>query len=469
MNSLRMAIADEWRLLHRQGIAWPALVLLLGLMALAAWSGRAVIAQQRAAGESLVTDLAAVREALTEQAARGAATARSVGAIGFSVLGAPAVLPPAPLAALAIGQSDLLPGYRIVSARGLHQFVATPAVDNSLRLSIASFDMAFVIVWLLPLIVIAATFDLVSGDRERGVLALVVAQGVRIEAHVRSKCLARAAVVIGPLLAAIVVAAALGGAPLASAQTWSLLVGWLAIAAVYAAFWFALGLFVNASARSSDENAARLAGAWLAFVVVIPAATNVAATTLFPAPSRVGLTTELREATEAADRAAAAERDQYFFDHPEMQGAEMDRTEYYRSVARSESNIAAAMQPLIANFRTQAAAQRRIVDWLQYLSPGTAAYQSLTRLAGSDGTRHAEFQRQLEQFHAGWSLFFTTRLEQRRELTAADYARLPEFTFREPSMRQVLAPLVAPTAVLGFGAILLFGLANYRLRSIAVN
>jgi ABC-2 type transport system permease protein len=468
MIALGRAMTDEWRLLHRHGIAWPALALLLVLLSLAAGNGHALVTQQKAAGESLVADFATLRAALAPQAERGVAAASSPGAAGFSVLAAPAVLPPTSLAALAIGQSDLLPSRRLVTARGAHQFAAVPAVDNALRLSIASFDMAFVIVWMLPLLIIAATFDLASGDRERGVLALVAAQGVRIEAYLRAKCLARAAIVIVPLLVGIVVTAALTGVTLATAATWASLGVWMGAAAAYALFWFALGLFVNASARSSDENAVWLAGAWLAFVVVIPAATNLAATTVFAAPSRVELTTELREATEAADRAAAAERDRYFFDHPDLQGAEMDRTAYFQSVARSEASVAAAMQPLLANFRAQAAAQRRAVDWLQYLSPGTLTYQSLTRLAGSDGARHGEYQVQIEQFHQRWSAFFTSRLERGEVLSSADYAALPQFAFREPPLRHVLAPLVAPLVTLCLAAACLFGLANNRLRTIAV-
>ena len=73
-------------------------------------------------------------------------------------------------------------------------------------------------------------------------------------------------------------------------------------------FWFlaliGLSLWLNAGPGSSERNAMVLVGSWLAFVILAPALTNLAATTVFAAPSRVHLTTELREATDAADKEA---------------------------------------------------------------------------------------------------------------------------------------------------------------------
>ncbi|MCS6947550.1 MAG: DUF3526 domain-containing protein, partial [Steroidobacteraceae bacterium] len=399
---------------------------------------------------------------------RGVAAAASPGEVGYALLVEPAVLPPAPLGALAIGQGDLLANIYTLNARGAHQFVMQPALDNSLRLALGNFDLAFVVVWLLPLIVIALTFNVVCGERERGVLALAVACGAALQRFVLGKIAARAVVIQAAVWIALLAAGFVAARPLQNFDgiiAWFL---WSAIAALYAAFWTALGLWVNASERGSDINAALLVGCWLLTVIVAPTVTNLAATTLFPAPSRVELTTALREATESADRLAAAQRDRYFFDHPELQGKDSDKALFYRTVAAAEANIEAAMQPLLAQFAQQAQRQRRLVAGLQYLSPGTLAYETLTALSGSNGVRHAHFRAQVFEFHRAWVAWFRARLDAGQRLTPADYDRLPRFSFSDLPLAAQLRQLVLPAVVLAALTVALFWSALRRLRRLTV-
>jgi ABC-2 type transport system permease protein len=142
----------------------------------------------------------------------------------------------------------------------------------------------------------------------------------------------------------------------------------------------------------------------------------------------------------------------------------MDRTAYFQSVARSEASISKAMAPLLERFEVQARRQQRLVEVLQYLSPGTLTWQSLTALAGSDGARHREFRAQAVAFHGDWSGFFASRLMREASLAPADYAALPRFRFAEPATGAVLARLALPLAVLALLVALLAWLALRRLR-----
>ncbi|NIP70532.1 MAG: hypothetical protein GTO04_15525, partial [Planctomycetales bacterium] len=82
-------------------------------------------------------------------------------------------------------------------------------------------------------------------------------------------------------------------------------------------FWFALALLINSWNWPSVTNGVVLANLWLVFVVVLPAFINIGATLLYPPPSRVELTTELRQASKEVEEEAAEAREQYYFDHPE--------------------------------------------------------------------------------------------------------------------------------------------------------
>ena len=456
-------VFEEWRILRRHGIAIPALVGLTLLLLGAALNGRAVVGMHAVAMAALQSEAATTRSAMAAQAGRGVKTAMEPGAMGFSVLDAPAILPAAALGVLATGQVDLLPSHYAVTARAEHTFMSSTELDNPLRLAIGSFDVAFVIVWLLPLVVIALCFDLVSGDRERGVLALAAAAGVRLGPFIFGKCAARAAILLVALTIALILAGLAAGIGWGASNAPGLYALWIAASTLYALFWFAICMFVNSVPRTSDSNAGILAAMWLLFVVVSPALTNLAATTVFPAPSRVALTTELREATEIADRESAKARDRYFFDHPDMQSSAMDTGAYYRSVAQSETQVSRAMRPLLEAFDTQAQRQQTIVNALQYLSPGTLIYQVLTALAGSDGQRHREFRSQVRVFHSRWSGFFVERLAIGSALTGSDYQQLPQFRFGEPVTRQVIDRTAAPLLLLLFLTVLLGWWAVRRL------
>jgi ABC-2 type transport system permease protein len=459
--------AEEMRLLRREGVAPWVLGGLLMLLVAAALNGRALLAAQDAASAELETELATLIEALAAQAGRGVPAAQDPGSVGFSVLTRPVALPQATLAPLAIGQGDLLPARYELTARGAHHFLARIELDSPLRLSVGNFDAAFVIVWLLPLLAIGLSYGIVSAERERGVLALAVAAGASPMRFVLGKWWSRVTLVVACVWLATLLAAAAGGA-LTRPGAWALLAFWALASTLYVLFWFALALWFNAGPGGSERNAMALIGAWLVLVILAPATTNLAATTVFAAPSRVNLTTELREASEAADQEAAAARDQYFFDHPEMQGGEMNNRAYFASVARSEARVAREMLPLLQAFDSQALRQQRLVALLQYLSPGTLTYQALTTLAGSDGSRHRRFRAQVLQFHEQWSRFFVARLDEDRDMTADDYALLPQFAFAEPpaaeGLRQVLLPLLALAAA---AAALYLG-ALRRLRRLAV-
>ncbi len=465
---MRGMLTEEFRLLRREGVALWAMLALVVLVVLAALNGRALMSLETTVGKAAVAEAMETRAALSQQAARGVASAREPGAVGYSVLAAPVLLPSAPLSALAIGQTDLLPGRYLVTARGAHSFLGFSAIDNPLRLALGNFDVAFVMVWLLPLVVIALTFNLVSGERERGVLAIAAASGSDLPSFIAIKCAVRALTLLAAVWAALFLAASVGGAAAASGPDWVLWLVWGVTATIYGAFWFALAVWVNTRGLASDINASVMTGAWLLFVVLAPALTNLAATTVFAAPSRVALTTELREATEAADKRAAGDRDKYFFDHPDMRGQDMDMTAYYRSVARSEREISDAMLPLLAGFDTQALRQQQLVGRLQYLSPGTLTYQVLTSLAGSDGARHRQLRQDALQFHARWRDFFDSRLNASMLLTADDYQRMPKFVFREPSLSVVLQRNLAPLAALTLlaGGLLVWALRALRRTSI---
>jgi len=122
------------------------------------------------------------------------------------VLGGPsgshtAVLAPGPLTALAIGQSDLLPYYHDVNIyTNESSFHQNGEVENPLNLMVGRFDLAFAVVYLLPLLILALSFNVLSEEREQGTLALTLSQPVAARSVATLKLAFRALVVAGIVL-----------------------------------------------------------------------------------------------------------------------------------------------------------------------------------------------------------------------------------------------------------------------------
>ena len=105
-----------------------------------------------------------------------------------------AVLPPAPLAPIAVGQRDLQPqAIRLTTEDHLSSDKENEtAMSGPTRLMTGAFDLGFLFVVLFPLVVIALSYELLSGERERGTLAMLLSQPVSQRALVLGKAGARA-------------------------------------------------------------------------------------------------------------------------------------------------------------------------------------------------------------------------------------------------------------------------------------
>jgi ABC-2 type transport system permease protein len=368
-----------------------------------------------------------------------------------------AVLPPAPLATFAVGQSDLYPYYTRVSTRSKQTFIVNDEIENPVNLLAGRFDLAFVVIYVLPLLILALSYNLVSGEREQGTLDLVLSQPVDARRVIAAKLLARVGVVLGVTLVVLLLGTLLGGAALGAEGVLPRLALWALVVGLYALFWFGAALAVSAMGRSSATNAVVLLGVWLAVVVIVPSLYNMTVTSLRPSPSRVELTTELRAATDEANEQGAVLLQKFYLDHPEMMAggaADMDNFAA-RSVAVQEA-VEQAMAPAVAAFDQRLMEQQALADRFRFVSPALVLQAALFDLAGTSVHRYRAYSEAVDAFHASWRAWFFPRVFAKETLTPADYDALPAFTFREEPAGAVaarvapgIAGLLLPTVLLG--------------------
>jgi len=465
----KIIFRQELHVLSSNRTWWGILGLLILLTVLAALNGNARFEQMSATAAKLNQDEITTQNALKATVGRYDAnpvgdppTVASPGNVGLSILGHYTVLSHDALAPLSVGQSDVQPFYYRVTAHPSHTFLSASEIHNPLTQMTGSFDVAFVMIFVLPILIIAICFDLMSREKEGGMLGLIAAQGVSLRTLILAKVVVRAGILILVLLALVVLAAALVGADFSQPSTLITVALWFAVVVGYAAFWFALAFLVNAMNWPSVTNGVVLANLWLLFVVVLPSIVNVVASTLYPATSRVHLTTEMREATEEADKAAAESREAYLFDHPDLAGATGSLDSFYIQILATDAAVEKVVTPIMAQFSSQATKREGVVSLLQYTSPAIAAQQAMNALVGTGNAHFEDFVSQVLRFHENWRGFFVGKIVKSQRMTASDFDAIPIFTYTAPNPAAARDATVGPLVFLGISIIVLLGWAVRR-------
>lgn len=380
-----------------------------------------------------------------------------------------ALLPYLALAPLALGQSDMQPNYYRVSYRSKASFMDDSELESPWHLLSGPFDPAFVLVYLLPLAILALSWNLLSSEREQGTLKLLLSQPLTALTLVLGKVALRAAAVIGTAL--VVLAAVLMSArpELRTLQGLGVLGAAMGIVALYSLFWFALAAAVNALGRSSAFNALLLVAAWVLLVLVLPVLLNLAVQAASPAPSRIELATQTRLITIqglnrynrllSADYRYVAEPDVLLPKDGKIEVAPRRRAHYL--IGRDTDR---EIEALLARFDAQLAGQQALVDRWSWLSPAIVANEAFATLAGNGSGRYLHFKQSVARFHGQWKAFFEPRLLAGTAISEDDLQRLPRFAWAEPDAATRVSGLWRGALQLLLPALMLAALAGLWLR-----
>ncbi len=285
MSTWKTVYTLEWKILKHDRAALGVLLLFAVFLSAAAWvggnhanqlSGSLERSQQdeKKRFDSLGTELEALTNSNKQRSAQDPRNTVWMGQEGAARL---AVLPPMPLALIAVGQRDLHPqAVQVTSAVNLirERETETPMAGPT-RLQTGAFDPGFLFVVLFPLVIIALSYELLSAERERGTLAMLLSQPVSQGSLVLGKALARLSALCGLTLFFAGIGLLVGGADFSAAGVGLHLLLYACLLVAWATFWFALAVFVNSGGWGSARNALVLVGAWLVLVIVLPGLINV--------------------------------------------------------------------------------------------------------------------------------------------------------------------------------------------------
>lgn len=334
-----------------------------------------------------------------------------------------------PMAFTATGQSDLFTHFVKPTVSGDDVAMNFTEMTSPVQLLFGSFDLAFVIVYLLPLLVIAFSYDVLSKEKENGTLKLLASQPIRLSQWVfqklglRSFCFMVLTIVF--LVLSIVIFGDVQG------MSFSGFSSLLMVILAYTLFWFALAFLINILGYSSAKNAVLMVSLWGVFVLLIPSVLGQLGDSLYPMPSRTVMINEIRELKTEVAKKQDEILDNYLRDHPEyaINDPSQSRSFYHRYMA-SQNLIKTKLEPLVATYDEQHIKQLSFLGRLKWLSPAVLTQESLNKLAGTSAWDYEHYKSQVLEFANTWRGHLVPFLYNNQNFTRADYAALPHFEFK---------------------------------------
>lgn len=367
-----------------------------------------------------------------------------------------AAMPPAPLAVIATGQSDLYTHATTTALYGESYLLSFTELTNPVQLLFGNFDLAFVCLYLLPLLVLAFTYNLLSSEKEQGSLRLTLAQPVSLYQWLFAKMMVRYIIMIAVVWISILVALAIAQPSILSHA--SDVVKLLLLITVYVFFWFLMALVINAFGKSSGTNAVAMISVWVVLVLLVPAVIGQLANSLYPIPSRINMINEMRVAQAEAEKEADKILESYYRDHPELarpDTAVKNQYDFYLKYFASQDKVRNAIRPVIDQYQSRLKQQQEWISTLRFLSPTLVVQNSMNDLAGTSTQHYNAYRAQVITFSESWRNYFLPRMFRNESMRKEDFASLPSFEY---DYDQVTSPYAADLSsllafVLGLGAL----------------
>ncbi len=338
-----------------------------------------------------------------------------------------AAMPPDELAIIATGQSDIYSHYVQPKLYGESFELNYTELSNPVQLMFGSFDLSFVLIYLLPLIVIAFSYNIMSEEREQGILQVIASHPISVYRWLLEKSLTRyflLTIILSILLLGIM---GIAGVPLFT--NFGKTLTFILLSLGYVLFWFILACLVNLRGQSSANNAVWLIAFWIFLVLLVPSSVNQMANSLYPVPSRARLINELRVVNAIAEEKADELLESFLRDHPELAGFEGGSTGWKEYFA-TQDLIKREIQPVLNEYEGKLDKQQEWVSRLRFASPALLLQNAFNELSGTSTKHYEDYRTQVNEFSLVWRNFFLPKIFRGESFTKAMMAELPEFKYQ---------------------------------------
>jgi len=333
---------------------------------------------------------------------------------------------PSEWAAFSVGQRDVNPytlKVRMLAVEG--QLYDTELTNPNTLLS-GNLDLSFVFIFLFPLLIISLTFNILSGEQESGVWALVASQPVSPDRVLFLKFLVRFVALFLLIALLLIAAIILLNLPVDNNL---FLIGGLLLA--YLIFWFLVVYLLVSLKQPSNFNAVSLLSIWLFLMVLVPALANVLIIRFIPIPEALETTVIQREAYhEKWDMPKSTVMGPFYARYPQYEKYPIpeDRFSYgwyFAMMFAADSEAAGSAKGLFEKLEQRQEVSRKI----GYFVPNLFLQNALNKIAKTDLSTHIAYLKSVKAFHREISEFFYPHIFEMDLPEDINWDDLPEFHF----------------------------------------
>ncbi|SJZ93641.1 ABC transporter permease subunit [Sediminibacterium ginsengisoli] len=440
MSLRRIVFAHEWRQLLRQRWLPGALLIFLLAGLLSIGTGYRDIRIRNIQVDSIrqtsLRDFQSVASKLadtsTEQAKKDAASAGMAVMVNFR-LPQTAIKVPEPLGPLALGIADIQPWHYVVKYVKDYQPKEDVPVNNPMSLLAGGFDLAFVIVFILPLLVSVFCFSVFSAEKDAGTLPMLIVQAGDMHRIIRLKFIFRflllASCVLVLDVSAFVIIIPVSGFSLKAALTWTL------VSLLYLLFWTGIAYLLVSFKRNAAVTGLYLVGAWLLLLILIPSAFNTYVQSRYPVPMRDEIASYRREQGEkiwaTSPRVLSDSFNRIYPEYLSSANPAKDTLKLStRYVAGYYALLSARMERKMLPLQQLIDQRNHRFGELSRWNPALSTQKLFSSLAGNDLGSYTQFKQQVNMYQAQWqSALYAFHIPDIR-LSLADLNKLPEFTYQ---------------------------------------
>lgn len=360
----------------------------------------------------------------------------------------PAILPPTALGDFAAGHADLQPLSAELSLwRNLSELFGRYQFDNPQYLLIGAFDVALVVVALMPLLMIAVSFDVLARERQRGTLAMALCAPVTLARFVWSKLLFRN-LLLWLLAVCSMVVLAVVGADGNGGDRFPRFLAWLCVSFCYGAFWLGLIALVLSRAETATHAVTVMIALWFVLTLAIPGLVSTTSEAVYPTPSRLALLSKVRQVEAETNRELAELTDQFLTDHPELTVGDEGMPSFYRASYLANDAAREVAAPIIQSFDGARRGRERALSWAQYFSPAIVGQRLFHQLAGVDLQRYHQFQVQARTALFALGETVGPAVVSRNRLSFDEFRQIEPFAFADRSVGDIARSAIMPLGYL---------------------
>ena len=335
-----------------------------------------------------------------------------------------AVHRPAGLAPLCIGQRDLFPLYYLLTAQSYYVQTLKGDIYNPFKLKAGNFDLAFVIVYLMPLLLSALCFDVLSSELRSGTDRLLMIASGNLRQLLLYRLLFRSGLVIGATFL-LCLAGFLSGGQIKVFQG----VGWILVTVIYALLWTGINFWVNSFKKDGNFNAIAVLTTWVSIMIIIPSSADLSLGQI-PRTQEIKLAALMRSRNmPETDSAMNTALQKFYRFNPRYHAKDTTHSRFYYFQGysaflfngdRTADSLADTRNKILSQHQQKLAL-------LNAVNPAYNTSEMLSMLAGTTLADEWAFKSAARSFHRDVFWFSNRPLFEGRLMNPLDYLAEPKF------------------------------------------